>query len=1056
VNNPLSLVPAVTSCIKRVPAQTMSIIYPVPESHQYLHDSSSSIKDLSTHKDSICIPIVVDTEYTGHQRLGVTVQVKGVNHAPPKIFDHLDLQNFASVNGRELRHKPINHDFAPLTYLETLGHDVKLIIKEKVRKTDLYHRELPYCQFDIYAHFALAELLVIFTGEARQKVIEQLLYGKQRVIDMTRRLRTYTKSKKGFEVSDAIELPIHVTIDGRLYRLKLRVIDSCALHGIASYKALASATGVELKYKETLSQKDLENMLDTYFDKPIDFDNYALGDLEVYNILERNSELFKRVYKSLDIEDYFIEPKLTTGSTVRDFFKGVLYKSVGIAPEDKAKQEKLSEFLSYGSSSTLKLETNTSKCLLAKVFGGRCRNNRPTDIQNDVIVADNDIAGAYGNGLRNQTYPIGKPVIEDHQVSKFNEYTTLRKWLKQRKYGKENCELVDGLWTAIVSTKEIDPDNHQWATLKYSQDFLISWFDFRFTEVANMDTDTDKIDLEIQPKTGNIKILNNQVVQGVITSDFLEWLYNVCSPQQRNELLENLYINTACYYPSYSRLDSFDDLLEIWEYWEGRNTTTSKKITVRNRKKTLSSGAVYTVTQEPTFWLGLDLGKLIVDDLLAWRAMHKKLDGKKSPMDVLFKLCTNTLYGIFCSPYFDISNTVVGNNITARCRAMAWYMEKGHYAYQTITDGGQINPNSVCYPVSEKRKVTAIGVTNLYRTNDPTKNNVTLKPLDNCKSILPYSQDDTSKLKIIKDGIETIIDQPKEWLEEKLFKHLQDIFPNVSVLHKKTTKLEIEISPERTPIKSYSEQVGMFSFEIKDIYTKARFHGTSNYLLANQLLTKIAMRSYENNRHHQSFTINETDDILETEFYTGLPPSQFFLQQLDNPNHVTRSKTFKKTGILKLNDWKNNHDKWLDKGFVCGDTIEKTGILREFSISQFTYQTIEQYLAIEKEVQRNKRRHNQSYEGYFINQDGTLNYELMIKTIDQIVATGTFSINQELDRDRNRTRDIDISHPETQVYEAVKLQANRGINLHDESEQEYQYENGLPVIFDGDLSSIDI
>jgi hypothetical protein len=216
------------------------------------------------------------------------------------------------------------------------------------------------------------------------------------------------------------------------------------------------------------------------------------------------------------------------------------------------------------------------------------------------------------------------------------------------------------------------------------------------------------------------------------------------------------------------------------------------------------------------------------------------------------------------------------------------------------------------------------------------------------------------------------------------------------------------------------------------------------------------MRSYENNRHHQSFTINETDDILETEFYTGLPLSQFFLQQLDNPNHVTRSKTFKKTGILKLNDWKNNHDKWLDKGFVCGDTIEKTGILREFSISQFTYQTIEQYLAIEKEVQRNKRRHNQSYEGYFINQDGTLNYELMIKTIDQIVATGTFSINQELDRDRNRTRDIDISHPETQVYEAVKLQANRGINLHDESEQEYQYENGLPVIFDGDLSSIDI
>ncbi len=107
-------------------------------------------------------------------------------------------------------------------------------------------------------------------------------------------------------------------------------------------------------------------------------------------------------------------------------------------------------------------------------------------------------------------------------------------------------------------------------------------------------------------------------------------------------------------------------------------------------------------------------------------------------------------------------------------------------------------------------------------------------------------------------------------------------------------------------------------------------------------------------------------------------------------------------------------------------------------------------------MQRNKRRYNQSYEGYFINSDGTLDYELMIKTIDKIVASGNLSINRELDHDRNRARDVEISHPETQVYKAVKLQANSGINLRDESEDDYQYENGLPIIFDGDLSDIDI
>ena len=228
----------------------------------------------------------------------------------------------------------------------------------------------------------------------------------------------------------------------------------------------------------------------------------------------------------------------------------------------------------------------------------------------------------------------------------------------------------------------------------------------------------------------------------------------------------------------------------------------------------------------------------------------------------------------------------------------------------------------------------------------------------------------------------------------------------------------------------------MFSFEIKDIYTKAHFHGTSNYLLANERETKIAMRSYETKRHHQSFSITKAGDTVTTEFYDGIPPSQFFLQQLDHPNQVKRSKVFIKKGILKLNDWKNNVDKWLDSGYVCGDTIEKTGILREFSLSQFTYQTIEQYLAIEKEVQRNKRRYNQSYEGYFINDDGTLNYQSMILEIDLAIASGALSINKYLDKDRNRARDIHIEHPETNVYQAVKLQANAGVTVEIDSQSD--------------------
>jgi len=129
--------------------------------------------------------------------------------------------------------------------------------------------------------------------------------------------------------------------------------------------------------------------------------------------------------------------------------------------------------------------------------------------------------------------------------------------------------------------------------------------------------------------------------------------------------------------------------------------------------------------------------------------------------------------------------------------------------------------------------------------------------------------------------------------------------------------------------------------------------------------------------------------------------------------------------------------------------------LREFSLSQFTYQTIEQYLAIEKETQRNKRRYNQSYEGYFINSDGTLDYQSMINEVDNAIASGTLSINKYLDQDRHRSRDIDIKHPETKIYEAVKLQANGGVTVDNNSNTNDNDAIAIPVFFDGDLDQID-
>ena len=177
---------------------------------------------------------------------------------------------------------------------------------------------------------------------------------------------------------------------------------------------------------------------------------------------------------------------------------------------------------------------------------------------------------------------------------------------------------------------------------------------------------------------------------------------------------------------------------------------------------------------------------------------------------------------------------------------------------------------------------------------------------------------------------------------------------------------------------------------------------------------------YESNKQHYTFELTQNDELIKTNFYNENVPSETFLQQLVNPYQIKRSKAFKKTGILKVNDFRNNADKWLKLGFVCGDTIEKTGMLKELSLSQFTYQTMEQYLKIEKEYERNKRKFEQSYEGFFLNKDGTLNYQEMIIVLDELIRNGYISINNELDKNKHRQRDLIINHPDSFVYQYLK------------------------------------
>jgi hypothetical protein len=830
-------------------------------------------------------------------------------------------------------------------------------------------------------------------------------------IKQERRVRTYTGS--GYRLKNYVELPWAVEVNGHKYRLRMSIYDTGAIHGVASYADFCNNTGVSIPYKDAFTSQQKGEMLKMYTEHPDDFDKYALGDLYNYQALIGNDKMSKNIYFLLGLEEYYTLPRLTIGATTSKIFESAINKVCGAIPGDKSYINALAK---HASADTLKRNTISTSAYLIKVDGGRCRNNRPTDTVDSGVLADIDIQGCYGNGLKNQVYPLGTPITIGYPInSKCNDYETLASFRK-----KYESLLVPGLWIARVSTR----DGYQ---LKCKQDILSSWLPPK--DLSQLPTDTEMESTDIWwdvDNVGVIKIFNNQIVHAVITHDFLQWLDNVASRNQRKEMMDNLVVEAAMLYPNQLECTSVTDLITRNYTHKGKNQS-SLEVT-NNRVKTvldeidtytglpykLKSSAMQLVSvnykkhnteEECYYWYGINLSDLLLSSLLMERGKH----AKKTPMNNLMKLIINTIYGIMVSPFFAVGNVVVGNNITARARTLAWYMEKGLHLHQSITDGGVFNLNQVVYPKEDKRFNGEYAV-NLYLKK---LTHHSLKPLGNVKNIL-LDTSDTSEIsvKIYKDTDETTFSlaDAKEWIAIKTWEHLQQLFPNVDILHQ--------------------DGKGQFNFEVKDIHSHGTFHGTANYSLSLQDKTEYKMRSYSKREH--ILLSGNADDIQVVS--TTEKPSERFLSGLNTPKKVVRATPFIKENILKISDYQHHVNKWDETNVYPGCTIEVTGLLKEFSFSQFTYQTLEQYRAWEHEYKTLVKKYGQSYEQFYLNEDGTLNFQAMVEDIDSKIQAGKLGWFDGISKRKSNAYRMYMEHPSYRALLVLKSKIeNRYKTIGDDS-----------------------
>ena len=913
-----------------------------------------------TPDTNIALPLVVDSEFVAHginkflddefqYRTPVTIQVKHIHYDDAAIYVHPAFES--EHPDKTFRHPVAKHPLIIGDYLESKGHTVKMWRDETARDNE---DKKPMLLVVLYAHFALADLGMVITDE--DYLTDLSTKYARRHIEMGRRI---TCGQSGRALFDWF-----ISIDENEYRISLKVVDTCAIHGIASYANFCSNSGVFLDSKDKMSSW-IEKMDVAYFEAANDFDDYSLGDLKVYDALVGNAANMRHVWRDLGIEAYYKPPKLSIGSTVANLFEAKIYKLFDVEPEyaktrDFKKDEFLEPLTGHATASYLSQLVTSNAYLLSKCDGGRCKSNNPllTSIEDDLV--DIDISGAYSSAMSILDFPFGTPtILATPYKRKDNKGVSLKDVL--RAY---SSELLPRLWLMRIQVKN----------LSFEQDLIPSWIDFNRTLIRK--ADTDLINGEVDLESGESKIFTTEIINGALTSDLLD-VIDQWTPRQREDFYSKCEVLTIAFYPKSLELS-------VEEF---KNCKTEKRFKSRSKV----TNQFEEITQCNQQWCRVHLGEFFTDIMRAKRLQH----AKKTPLNELYKLLGNTAYGVSVSRFFATSNMIVGNNITGMVRSFMWLCEKALNLCGSITDGQVFDLNCVLHRKDGKYLKTE-ALARLYsipKWQFSDNNGGLFAPLD-------YSE------------------KTENEINRAALEHVAKVWHNSQLLHGEFKIL--------TPIDGrveYTTGKGAFNFEMKRFTDLVVLHGSSNYSFDPNDIYQTKMRSYEAKRPHKAFTY-EKDEIAPTGEYDGVSPAQRLLSEIQhNPQSVKRLPPFVKTAILKPTAYANDYRaKWSKSPLQCGDNILKVGKPNYFSLAAFTYRTHAQYTAWKKANEKLKRKYGESFEIFYTNEDDTIDYKRMLFEIDELIRNGCVNPLEHFDKHRNRHRLI--SQTASMYFEASKQLKN--------------------------------
>ena len=157
-----------------------------------------------------------------------------------------------------------------------------------------------------------------------------------------------------------------------------------------------------------------------------------------------------------------------------------------------------------------------------------------------------------------------------------------------------------------------------------------------------------------------------------------------------------------------------------------------------------------------------------------------------------------------------------------------------------------------------------------------------------------------------------------------------------------------------------------------------------------------------------------------------------------NPTCVNRQQPTVKSGILKIGEYKAHSGKYDSLDLEPGDNLLKARLLTEFTPTTLTFQNHKQFVSSNKAISKMRDESGQSLESFYLNTDGTLDYQKMVVELDSLIARGVTNPLKELDKGCHRQRDskrskthvnsengINLVHPHKEFLEYIKDQLNQ-------------------------------